>query len=149
VAAQNSVLTSSLATEEPIISRRDGEPDSSGIMSEWISRRNQSPILRQRDQTPVFSSTPALSVTGVSVEPNGVSGSVGASFSPSFLVSPWRMETYTDNSRHLLRGTSFETLEYISGSGVVLNLSGLRVVCESPDLNVIDKFEKYKGKSSF
>ena len=61
----------------------------------------------------------------------------------------YRVETYADNSRHLLRGTSFETLEYISGSGVILNSSGLRVVCESPDLDVIDKFEKYEGKSSF
>jgi hypothetical protein len=141
VASPGSVLTSSPATEEPIISRRDGEPDSSGIMSEWISRRSQSPVLRQRDRTYVFNSTPALS--GVSVEPGG---SDGASFSPSFLVSPWRVETYADNSRHLLRGTSFETLEYISGSGVILNSSGLRVVCESPDLDVVHKFENPGGK---
>ena len=139
----STVLTSSPATEEPIISRREGEPDSSGIMSEWIGKRGQSPVLRQRDRTCVFNSTPALSVTGVSVEPGG---SDGASFSPSFLVSPWRVETYADNSRHLLRGTSFETLEYISGSGVILNSSGLRVVCESPDLDVIDKFEKSEGE---
>jgi hypothetical protein len=139
----STVLTSSPATEEPIISRREGEPDSSGIMSEWIGKRGQSPVLRQRDRTYVFNSTPALSVTGVSVEPGG---SDGASFSPSILVSPWRVETYADNSRHLLRGTSFETLEYISGSGVILNSSGLRVVCESPDLDVIDKFEKSEGE---
>jgi hypothetical protein len=141
VATPNSVLTSSPATEEPIISRREGEPDSSGIMSEWIGKRGQSPVLRQRDRTTVFSSTPALS--GEPVEPGG---SDGASFSPSFLVSPWRVETYADSSRHLLRGTSFETLEYISGSGVILNSSGLRVVCESPDLDVIDKFEHPGGK---
>jgi len=141
VATPSSVLTSSPATEEPIISRREGEPDSSGIMSEWIGKRGQSPVLRQRDRTTVFSSTPALS--GEPVEPGG---SDGASFSPSFLVSPWRVETYADSSRHLLRGTSFETLEYISGSGVILNSSGLRVVCESPDLDVIDKFEHPGGK---
>jgi len=88
VATPSSVVTSSPATEEPIISRMDGEPDSSGIMSEWISRRGQSPVLRQRDRTYVFNSTPALSVTGVSVEPGG---SDGVSFSPSFLVSPWRV----------------------------------------------------------
>ena len=35
----STVLTSSPATEEPIISRREAEPDSSGIMSEWIGKR--------------------------------------------------------------------------------------------------------------
>ncbi len=144
MATPSSVLASSPATEVPIISRREGEPDSSGIMSEWIGRRGQSPVLRQRDRTYVFNSTPALS--GVPVEPGS---SDGASFSPSFLVSLWRVETYADNSRHLLRGTSFETLEYISGSGVILNSSGLRVVCESPDLDVIDKFEKSRGEIGF
>jgi hypothetical protein len=60
------------------------------------------------------------------------------------LASPWRIECYSDGSLKCVVGASFEELEYVRDPVVftikIINVSGLEVSVEGPELFVVNKF---------